>query len=229
MSVSAKGPGTNLPWVLSNSFIPIPSLVYLLLPSSIFRLSQLIRQTVKTRVSCITLLFKTLRWLHISLRGNIFITVYKFPWDLVTWHLSDFTAYLLTLLPPCFLSVISFTPVSEPLNLLLSPPGALPTDILNACSLTFLRSLFKCHLIGVTFSGHLYKMVTAPPHFISILIIANEYLIQFPFLYCASPPSRMLTPRGRYLCLFCFTSVCSSSEMVPGNGGCANNCWRKLN
>lgn len=174
MSVSAKGPGTNLPWE-----IPIPSLFQYPLWStcSFPHLSSGFsnssdRLTVKTRVSCITLLFKTLHWLHISLRGNIFITVYKFPWDLVTWHLSDFTAYLLTLLPPCFLSVISFTPVSEPLNLLLSPPGVLPTDILNACSLTFLRSLFKCHLIGMTFSDHFYKMVTAPPHFISILIIA---------------------------------------------------------
>ena len=54
----------------------------------------------------------------------------------------------------------------------LSAWNTLPTHILNACPLTFLRSLFKRHLIGMTFSGHLYKMVTAPPHFISILIVA---------------------------------------------------------
>lgn len=89
--------------------------------------TQQIDWPVKTRVSCIILLFKTLHWLHISLRikANIFITVYKFPWDLVTWHLSDFTAYLLTLFQPRCLSVISFTPISEPLNLLLSLPGTL--------------------------------------------------------------------------------------------------------
>ena len=43
MLVSAKGPGTNLLWVLRNSFIAVPSLVYLLLPSPVFRLFQLSR------------------------------------------------------------------------------------------------------------------------------------------------------------------------------------------
>ena len=151
------------------SGLPAPSLTCL----RIFPTQQ-IEWPVKTRVSCITLLFKTLQWLHISLRikASIVITVYKFPWGLITWPLSDFTASLLALLGHAALWYHLYSCLRAFELAPLSAWNALPTDILNACFLTFLRSLSKCHLIGMICSGHFYKMATAPPHFISILIIA---------------------------------------------------------